>query len=135
IPWRESKPYGNPVVFVGAGRRRSDPRQSGPDLATLMREPARRMRQIGTKAALVNNQDRGIDDSVGEPRQRERPIALPSAQRQQPVGAGDVLQILNDDAAVVDRTFVGQHETGHLAKRVLLLQRIVLVEGISGADS
>src|SRR5262245_23737217 len=99
-----------------------------------MDEPARRMRQIRTKAALVNDENGGIHDTVGKPRQRERAIALASAQGQQAISVGDILQKLDDDAAVVNSTVVGQDETGHLAERVLLSQRIVLVNRVGGDD-
>src|SRR5262245_49424564 len=100
-----------------------------------MGEPTRRVRQIRTKAALVNDENRGVYDSVGKPRQRQRAIALASAQGQQPICARDILQKFDDDAAVVYRAVVGQDETGHLSERILLSQRIVLVKRVGRDDS
>src|SRR5262249_31472986 len=97
-------------------------------------EPARRMRQLATKTGFVNDQDRRVHNAVGKPRQCERPITLPSAHRQQPVRAGDILQILDDNAAVIDRAFVRQDETWHLAEGILLSQRIIFVKRVSGND-
>src|SRR4029077_4935962 len=70
----------------------------------------------------------------GEARQREHPIAVASAQRQQPVRAGNVLQVLDDDSAVVDRAAVAQDKAWHLAQRVLLAQRIVVIQRVGRSD-
>src|SRR5262249_16038658 len=109
--------------------------QPAEDLAALMGEPTRRVRQIRTKAALVNDENRGVHESVGKPRQRQRAIALASAHGQQPICARDILQKFDDDAAVVYRAVVRQDETGHLSERILLSTRIVLVKGVGRDDS
>src|SRR5690242_7861120 len=100
------------------------------NLAALMVEPAWRMRQVGTEAGLVNDQDRGIHDAVGQSSLREHAIALGSVQSQQAIGSGNLLQELNDDPAVVDCASILQNKTRHLAERILLTQRISLVERV-----
>src|SRR5262245_58366056 len=123
------------VCFVWVWRRVFELHQPTEDLATLMPEPARRMRQIRTKAALVNDENGRVHDAVGKPRQRQRAIAPAPAQGQQAIRTSDILQKLDDDAAVVNRAVVGQDETGHLAERVLLSQRIALVKRVGSDDS
>ena len=96
------------------------------NLAALMLEPARRMRQVRAEAGFVNDQDRCIHDAVREPCLREHPVAFAArAAGSRPVSAGDILQILDDDPAVVDRAAV-MRSTRHgiFAERILLAQRI-----------
>src|SRR4029453_3432457 len=122
------------VCFARVWRRTFELCQPAEDLAALMGEPARRMRQIGTKAALENHENGGIHGPVGKPRQRQRAIALASAQGQQTIRASDILQKLDDDTAVINRAVVGQDEKKYLAERVLLSQRIALVKRVGGHD-
>src|SRR5262245_55831603 len=122
------------VCLVRVRRRSFEVPQPAEDLAALMGEPARRVRQIRAKAALVNDKNRGVHDAVGKARQRQRAKALASAQGQQTIRASDILQKLDDDAAVVNGGVVGQDETGHLSERILLSQRIVLVKRVGGND-
>ena len=91
-------------------------------------------RRIRPEAVFVSHQNRRIHDAVGEPRQRQRMVALAPLERQQPVGAGDILQVFNDDAAVIDSAAVGQHEARHFTERVLSAQRVVFVERIGGLE-
>ena len=55
-----------------------------------MREPAFRRRLIRAEAAVVNDQDRSVQEAVGEPRARERLEAGLAVRRQQAVGPGDI---------------------------------------------
>src|SRR5262245_8205162 len=122
------------IGFVWIWRQVFELRQAAEDLASLMSKPARRMRQIRTKAALINDENGRIHDAVGKSRERQCAIALPPAQRQQAIRASNILQKLDDDAAVVNRAVVGQDKTGHLSQRVLLSQPIALVKRIGGDD-
>src|SRR5262245_31074283 len=134
IAERARQPDRYDVGFVWVWRRAFEFRQTAEDLAALMREPARRMWQISTKAVFVNDENGRIHDAVGKSRERQRAVALGSAQGQQAVRASGILQKLDDDAAVVNRAVVGQDKTGHLSQRVLLSQRIALVKRIGGDD-
>ena len=62
-------------------------------------------------------------------------VAVAPLERQQAVGAGDILQIFDDDPAVVDRAAVGEHEAGHFAERVLLAQRVAVVERVGRLEA
>ncbi len=132
IAERAAKPDRDDIGLARVGRRGLERGQRARDLAALVGEPALRMHAGIAEAAFVHDQDRGLADAVGQPRQRQRLEARPAARRQQALAARDLLQELDDHAAVVDRRAVGQHETGHLAERVLLPQRVVLVERVGG---
>ena len=95
-------------VLPGSGGAASKGGEPAVDLAALMREPALGRRCPGRGSGFVDDQNRGVGDAVGEPRQRQRLEARQAARRHQRVGAGHLCQKFDDHAAVVDRRAVGQ---------------------------
>ncbi len=86
------------------------------------------------KRELVDHQQRRVGYPVGKPRLGEAAEALRPAPWLQPAAAGDVLEKFDDDRAVKNRRAVGEQQAGHFAERILLAQRVILVERVRRHD-
>ena len=74
------------------------------DFASLMIDPSRFVALRGAPASLINLQQSGIHDAIGEGLQRERTETQRRIGRDDPsTSRGQMLEIFNDDAAVVER--------------------------------
>src|SRR5579871_3787902 len=88
------------------GRRRLEHRKRARNFAGLQIEPFRLVHLGFTKAALVDGEDRRIENAVAQRLQAQRGHTLRPASRHDLAAAGALIEIIEDYARVVNRAAV-----------------------------
>ena len=110
-------------------QRRLEGGKGAADLAGLIGGPALVPELGRPHAALVDLQDGGIHDAVGERLQAQH-LEAPGAGRNDPPAAGEVVEIFEDHPGIVEGEAVLEDQHRDLAERVLPAQGILRVGGV-----
>ena len=112
------------------GERREAPH----DFAALIVKPWRMVNIGGAMTALIDNQDGGVENAVAQRLQRERVTARRPAVRNDDAAAGDVVEIFEDDPAVIDGAVIVGDQHRYFAERVVLPQHVPRVHRIGAHE-